>query len=196
MSSRTPAFDIGKPTILFDSHPQKQEGTVYSYYSSLKSSLYTAFTGDVPKHHNPGKLRVIWWTDDKKQGLKDFDLHEHELVRKAFYDLDGMKEVERVVVMGYSGQNPYIIGDEEWQEGGKKMGWKHESKGEEVFAKRKQAQTQQMNNSVEGRSGKLVDIDDVIEETDRLEEKKMREKREKMWKETEGMEEKKMREMV
>lgn len=101
-----------------------------------------------------------------------------------------------MIVMGYSGQNPYIIGDEEWEEGGKKMGWKHESKGEEVFAKRRQVQTQQMNNSVEGRSGKLVDIDDVIEETDRLEEKKMREKREKMWKETEGMEEKKMREMV
>ncbi|CAG8979899.1 hypothetical protein HYALB_00011263 [Hymenoscyphus albidus] len=197
MASRPQVFDIGKPTILFDSHPEKQEGYAYSYYSALKSSLYTAFTGDVPKHHNPGKLRIEWWTNDKKKGLRDYDLHEHELVRKAFYELDGMKEVERVVVLGYSGQNPYLIGEDEWEQGRKgKKGWKHETKGEEVFAKRKQAQIEQMNNSVEGRTGKLVDIDDVIQETDRLEEKKMREQREKMWKEAEGMQEQKMAEMV
>jgi hypothetical protein len=44
-----------------------------------------------------------------------------------------------------------------------------------------------LDNSKEGRTGKLVDIEGVIEEHDRAEEEKMRELREKYWKESDGL---------
>jgi hypothetical protein len=62
--SNEPNVNFGAPTIFFDSHPHEQESYLYSYWSSLKSNLKIAFTGEVPKFHSPGKLRIIWWTHD------------------------------------------------------------------------------------------------------------------------------------
>lgn len=62
--SNEPSLDFGTPTIFFDSHPDEQESYLYSYWSALKSNLKIAVTGEVPKFHSPGKLRIMWWTHD------------------------------------------------------------------------------------------------------------------------------------
>jgi hypothetical protein len=54
-----PNIDFGSPTIFFDSHPEEQESYLYSYWSSFKTTLKIAITGQVPKFLNPGTLRII-----------------------------------------------------------------------------------------------------------------------------------------
>jgi hypothetical protein len=184
--SNPPPIISGKPSILFDSHPEQQESHVGSYYSSLKSSLYTAFTGNVTPFHPPGQLRVIWWTVDGKKGMKDYDLHKHALVRDNFYALDGMKEVKRVIVMGYAGQNPYLLDDAE-KYGRQGLGWREKEMSPEEKRRHKEKSDELMNQAAEGRTGKLIDIDEVIEKSDALEEEKMRVAREKKWKENESL---------
>ena len=112
-----PNIDFGTPIILFDSHPSEQESYLTSYWTSFKSTMKTAFTGDVPKFHNPGTLRVIWFCNDGAKGIKDYELHEYMKVRDSFDSLLELPEVRRVVIMGYSGQNPYVL---QGREGGGK----------------------------------------------------------------------------
>jgi hypothetical protein len=38
--------------------------------------------------------------------MKDYDLHEYEQVRANFDVLLNIPEIRRVVIQGYSGQNP------------------------------------------------------------------------------------------
>jgi hypothetical protein len=184
--SNPPPIMTGKPTIFFDSHPERQESFLGSYLSSLKSTLYTAFTGDVTKFHPPGQLRVIWWTNDGTRGIKDYDLHKYALVRDNFYALEAMKEVTRVIVMGYPGQNPYML-DEVEKFGKHGKGWEHKEIGPEEKRRRKEKADEMMNQTAEGRNGKLIDIEAVIEKSDEIEERKMREKREKKWEESDGL---------
>ncbi len=111
--------------------------------------------------------------------MKDYELHEHAQVRGNFHLLLGMEEVRRVVIWGYSGQNPYILGGEGrnlWVEKGKRQGREEEEKNKET-----------MDNSKEGRTGMLVDIEDVIARHDKAEEAKRREEEGKIWKENEGL---------
>ncbi|KAG9232235.1 hypothetical protein BJ875DRAFT_467456 [Amylocarpus encephaloides] len=180
----TPKVVTGKPSILFDSRPEQQETYIGSYYSALKGQLYTALTGNVTPFHPPGQLRLIWWTVDGKRGMKDYDLHKHAMVRENFYELDGMKDVKRVVIMGYAGQNPFMLGEEEMY-GKSGNGWKEESEAE-VRARKKVAR-EKMDNAQEGRTGKLIDIEDVIEQSDKAEQQKLREAREKKWKDSDGL---------
>jgi hypothetical protein len=184
--SDPPPVITGKPTIFFDSHPEQQETLLGSYYSSLKSSLYTAFTGNVTKFHPPGQLRIIWWTNDGTRGMQDYDLHKYALVRDNFYALDAMKEVTRVIVMGYPGQNPYML-DEVEKFGKKGKGWEHKEMSPEEKRKRKEKAEEMMNQTAEGRTGKLIDIEDVIERSEEREEEKMRKMREKKWEENDGL---------
>jgi hypothetical protein len=114
--STEPTIDFGSPTIFFDSHPSEQESYLYSYWSSLKSQLHIAWSGDVPKFHAPSRLRIIWYTHDGNSGMKDYELHEFALVRKSFDAMLELDEVRRVVVMGYSKLDPYTVGA-----GGKNM---------------------------------------------------------------------------
>ena len=203
--SNPPNLNFGSPTIFFDSHPEEQESYLYSYWSSLKASLKIAYTGRVPKFLNPGQLRIIWYTQDGNEGLKDYELHEYALVRDNFDVLLNLSEVRRVVIMGYSGQNPYIIGDggrNPWQDRFDREFKKMEQEGRQAkLAQEKmehlvgkgerkrmeKEKTERLDNSKEGRTGKLVDIEGVIEEHDRAEEEKMRELREKHWKESDGL---------
>jgi hypothetical protein len=183
MSSSEPNLSFGSPTIFFDSHPSEQESYLYSYWSSLKSTLRIALTGEVPKFHHPGTLRIIWYTHDGNVGMKDYELHEHAQVRDNFDLLLGMEEVRRVVVWGYSGQNPYVIGSEgrnPWVDRAEK---EKRQKREEKEEKNKET----MDNSKEGRTGTLVDIEEVIKRHDKAEEERRREEEEKIWKENEGL---------
>ncbi|EHK99343.1 hypothetical protein M7I_4809 [Glarea lozoyensis 74030] len=166
-----PPVITGKPTIFFDNHPEQQESYLGSYYSSLKSTLYTAFTGHVTKFHPPGQLRIIWWTNDGARGMQDYDLHKYALVT-------------RVIIMGYPGQNPYMLDDAD-KFGKKGKGWKDLSEAE-MRAKKAKGE-EMMNQTAEGRTGKLIDIDGVIEKSEEIEEEKMRAKREQKWKENDGL---------
>jgi hypothetical protein len=203
--SNPPNLDFGSPTIFFDSHPEEQESYLYSYWSSLKLQLKIAYTGKVPKFLNPGQLRIIWYTHDGNEGLKDYELHEYKLVRDNFDVLLALPEVRRVVIMGYSGQNPYVLGaggrnpwqdrfDREFKKMEKEGKQAHlaqekmeHSVGKEERERIEKEKKERLDNSKEGRSGKLVDIEGVIEEHDRVEEERMREMREKHWKESDGL---------
>ncbi|KAH8762883.1 hypothetical protein F5882DRAFT_24058 [Hyaloscypha sp. PMI_1271] len=194
--SNEPNLNFGSPTIFFDSHPEEQESYLYSYWSSLKSNLKIAFTGEVPKFHSPGKLRIIWWTHDGNQGLKDYELHEYEQVRANFDILLNMPEIRRVVIQGYSGQNPYVLvnGTNPWQEKFRRM----EREARRAKALQKKAEGKGGQDAIfddfiggpkieKGKSGTLVDIDDVIEQNDRAEEERRRVDADKIWKENEGL---------
>ena len=61
-SEDPPNLDFGSPVIFFDTHPLEQESYLYSYYTSLKTQLTTAWTGVPPKSLLHGKLRIVWWT--------------------------------------------------------------------------------------------------------------------------------------
>lgn len=57
-----PNVNFGSPCIFYDSHPDQQPTWIGSYWQTLKSHLYIAWSGDVPKQLYPGMLRLIWWT--------------------------------------------------------------------------------------------------------------------------------------
>lgn len=166
--STLPNIDFGKPTVFFDSHPEEQESYLYSYWSSLKSQLKIAWTGDVPKPLNPGQLRIVWWTHEGHQGMKDYELHQYELVRNNFDSLLNLPDVRRVLIEGYSGQNPFIMASNPWADAEKKQ------KRQDRRHQREIEQTQRYDDSKEGRYGKLVDIESVIEANDRLEDERQK----------------------
>lgn len=146
-------------------------------------------TGIVPKFHPYGTLRIQWWTHDNNEGMKDYALHEYVLVKQNFDLLADMgDEVRRVVVKGWSGQNPYVhmADGRRIAAGGIYYGDKKKGSGErgpEWERKQKQA----FDNAEEGRTGKVIDIEEVIEAHDRLEEERKREQEERIWKENEGL---------
>jgi hypothetical protein len=202
-----PNINFGSPTIFFDSHPEEQESYLYSYWTSFKSTLKIAWTGKVPKFLNPGTLRIIWYTQDGNEGFKDYELHEYAIVRDNFDVLLKLDEVRRVVVMGYSGQNPYVMGAggrNPWQDKFRREFKKMDREGKEARlaqenmehgpstsqeerARMEKEKRERLDNSKEARTGKLVDIEEIIEEHDREEEERMRIVRERHWKENDGL---------
>ncbi|KAL3424142.1 hypothetical protein PVAG01_03423 [Phlyctema vagabunda] len=167
--SQVPNVDFGNPVIFFDSHPEEQEGYLYSYWSSLVSTLKIAWTGDVPKQLMPGKLRMVWWTTEGTQGVKDYELHQYELVRNNFDGLLALPEVRRCLITGYSGQNPFVMSSNPWADADKKF--KRDKKAQE---ERNQKQAQRLDDSKEGRQGTLVDIESVIKSNEKAEEERRR----------------------
>lgn len=160
----------------------------------------------MPKFHEPGKLRIIWWTQEGNEGMKDYEMHEYALVRDNFDALVALPEVRRVIVMGYSGQNPYVIGDRgrnPWREkfdrdlarikkeqkrmeASSKTGEKPNLKAGDV----EKITHERMDASKEGREGKAVDmsaIEKVIENGEREEEEMRRLQQERIAKETDGL---------
>jgi hypothetical protein len=118
--------------------------------------------------------------------MKDYELHEYALVRRNFDVLLDLPEVRRVVIMGYSGQNPYILGDKNpWVEKFTRMN--KVRKGWDERKDVKEGNKERMNDSKEGRVGKLVDINEIIEKNDEIEEQKRREEEERIATETEGL---------
>jgi len=196
-----PNVDFGTPVVFFDSHPEEQESYLYSYWSSFKSTMRTAWTGDVPKFHNPGTLRVIWYTHDGSRGFKDYDLHEYATVRDSFDVLLALPEVRRVVIMGYSGQNPYILGKRQGNGKESERADKLESEMDRIKEEGRRARLEQRkmegrdwkdryqaaDSNKEGRTGKLVDINAVIEKSDKVEEQRRKEQEDKTWKENDGL---------
>jgi hypothetical protein len=204
-----PNINFGTPTIFFDSHPSEQESYLSSYWSSFKSTLKIAWTGQVPKFLSPGTLRIIWYTHDGSEGMKDYELHEYAQVRDSFDMLLGLDEVRRVLVMGYSGQNPYVMGPggrNPWQDKfrrefrrvemeareaklaqetvGRNPGPSMSKEERERVEKEKK---ERLDNSKEGRAGKVVDIEELLEEHEREEQERMRVAKEKYWKESDGL---------
>ena len=57
--------------------------------------------------------RLIIIQTDGKEGNRDYELKEHDEVRRGFEKLAGLQEVARVMVLGYASQNPYAIYGEE-----------------------------------------------------------------------------------
>jgi hypothetical protein len=196
-----PNVDFGTPVVFFDSHPEEQESYLYSYWSSFKSTMRTAWTGDVPKFHNPGTLRVIWYTNGGSRGFKDYDLHEYATVRDSFDVLLALPEVRRVVIMGYSGQNPYILGKRQGNGKESERADKLESEMDRIKEEGRRARLEQRkmegrdwkdryqaaDSNKEGRTGKLVDINAVIEKSDKVEEQRRKEQEDKTWKENDGL---------
>lgn len=165
-TAKVPNIDFGSPVIFFDSNPEEQESYLYSYWSSLRSTLKIAWTGEVPPFHAPGKLRIIFWTFDGEQGIKDYELHEYSIVREAWEALFNMPSVKRALVMGYSGQNPYVT------EYGGSNPWVDTVKGE----KRQARKNENMENSKELRNGKMLDIESVINKAEEAERKKQKQR--------------------
>ncbi|KAH8602991.1 hypothetical protein B0O99DRAFT_604840 [Bisporella sp. PMI_857] len=95
------------PVIFMDSDPSMQPSYLGSYVVALRGQIYTALTGDVPKFHEPGKLRVVWWDTNGSQGLRDYELRQYREVETYWNSLRILPEVRRCVVMGYTKQNPY-----------------------------------------------------------------------------------------
>jgi hypothetical protein len=173
-----PNVDFGSPSILFDSHPEEQDSYLGSYWTSLKSQLHTAFWGDVPKFHPPGKLRIVWYTHDGSQGLKDYDLHQYVHVRDNFDVLLDRPEIHRVIIMGYSGQNPYVRGNERifgGLKGKQRVDANYETHEEQTV--RRKLYDEMMDKNREGRVGKAVHIEEVIWESDRIEDEEIEKKR-------------------
>jgi hypothetical protein len=133
--------------------------------------------------------------------MKDYELHQYALVRENFDVLLAMPEVRRVVIMGYSGQNPYMVGDRganpwaekfgrDWAQlkkerkraavGGSGMKSEKEEEAEERTRER-------MDASKEGRVGKVVDIEKIIEENDKVEEEARQREEERIAHENEGL---------
>ncbi|TKA36564.1 hypothetical protein B0A49_13582, partial [Cryomyces minteri] len=83
----TPNINFGSPIIIFDSHPEEQDSHFWSYWTTFKTTLSIAWTGDVPKPLHPGSLRIVWWTTDNVRGHKDYELHQHTLVKESFDSL-------------------------------------------------------------------------------------------------------------
>ncbi|KEQ87828.1 hypothetical protein D6D19_05431 [Aureobasidium pullulans] len=112
----TPNVRFGSPIIFFDSHPEQQNGYIASWVYAFRDHLKIAWTGDVPKKLFPGTLRLVWWTTDGVQGLRDFELHQSELIKSLWDSLLDNPDVARALVTGYSGQNPYVLsyGDNPW----------------------------------------------------------------------------------
>lgn len=67
-------------------------------------------------------LFPIFYTNTKSiqtdgvQGLRDFELHQSELIKSLWDSLLDNPDVSRALVTGYSGQNPYVLsyGDNPW----------------------------------------------------------------------------------
>lgn len=158
-TSEPPNVDFGSPVIFFDTNPEEQESYLYSFWSSLKSSLTIAWTGVVPPFHEPGKLRLVFWTSDGNQGIKDYELHEYELVREVWEKLFNTSDVKRALVTGYSGQNPYITNY------GASRTWVDAVERK----KRQERNNERMENSRQQRSGKAVDIEGLIKQAEEVE---------------------------
>ena len=61
-------------------------------------------------------LTLLSSQTDGNQGLRDFELHQAELIKSLWDSLLDNPDVSRALVTGYSGQNPYVLtyGDNPW----------------------------------------------------------------------------------
>ncbi|KAI9053651.1 hypothetical protein LZ554_002605 [Drepanopeziza brunnea f. sp. 'monogermtubi'] len=176
--------DFGRPVIFFDSHPEEQESYLYSYWSSFKSNLKIAWTGDVPKFHELGVLRIYFYTQEGKIGHKDYELREYEKVKEDWNKALELPEVRRAVVMGYSGQNPYTLGHNPWVEKFKK----DKRNQERAEAQRKKQDALRAERKKTLAAEDLIDFDDIIAQTEEAEvQREMKEKERRQ--EREGSEE-------
>ena len=111
-----------------------------------------------------------------------------------------MPEIRRVVIIGYSGQNPYILvnGTNPWQEmfkrmnreasRAKKLQENNERRGPPpAYEAGTNASQGTSGNEKGGKTGVLVDIEGVIEQNDRAEQERRRVDEDKIWKENEGL---------
>ncbi|CAD6439297.1 100c1ce5-9f3a-4242-bf0b-e5a499dbb541-CDS [Sclerotinia trifoliorum] len=114
----------------------------------------------------PGNPSHYILDSDNKECIKDYELHEYKLVREAWESLFNLPDVKRAIVMGYSGQNPYV------KDFGDKNPWEDKIEREKM-RQRKSAQRQ--GESKEGRAGKEIDIKEVIDRTEEEEVKKIAE---------------------
>lgn len=194
-------MDIGTPTTFLDSHPTEQNTSyIVSGLSFLRGQLYTAWTGIVPKPLLAGSLRIIWYMDNGKEGMKDYELHQSALVRENYEMLCSHPDVRRVLVRGYSGQNPWVLNSKGLDSELRKMKNearraraaqdKIEKKGAGVSTGKPGVvkQGESSSGAVAGpQMGTLLDIEDVIEQTDLEEEHKRKMAEERTWKESEGL---------
>ena len=109
--------------------------------------------------------------------------------------------------MGYSGQNPYVMGAggrNPWQDKFRREFKKMDREGKEARlaqekmehgpsisqegrSRMEKEKRERLDNSTEARTGTLVDIEELIEEHDREEEERMRIARERHWKESDSL---------
>lgn len=154
----------------------------------------------MPKPLLAGSLRIIWYMDNGKEGMKDYELHQSALVRENYEMLCSHPDVRRVLVRGYSGQNPWVLNSKGLDSELRKMKNearraraaqdKIEKKGAGVSTGKPGVvkQGESSSGAVAGpQMGTLLDIEDVIEQTDLEEEHKRKMAEERTWKESEGL---------
>lgn len=174
----------------------------------------TAWTGDVEKFHEAGTLRVVWYTITGQKGIRDFELSDYQVVREKFDVLLALPDVRRVCVIGYSGQNPYLRDASGWGEAKTKLQLEKEAMMKEAEKARQRKEREDARKVIEGGEaswkaerlkkgpsllntgnnekkwegkGKVLDIEGILEETDRVEMQRQREEEEKMWEEADGL---------
>jgi len=169
------------PVIFFDSHPEQQDSYLYSYVSSLKSTLSTAWTGIVPPFLEPGELRIVWWTTDGNEGNKDYPLRKYREVRDQYETLLNHPDVKRCLITGYPGQNPYAMTEDTR----KLVALLEESAGREAVI----SQEQKAAREAEAQ-GKLkvvrpdakterIDVDEIVEGSQKVDRERRLKAREK-----------------
>lgn len=136
------------------------------------------------------------------------------MVREKYDILLGLEDVRRVVVIGYSGQNPYLRDGPNWGEAKGKLELEREKMEAEAARARKRKEREDQKKIEEGGEaasaqerlkkgpsllntgvnekgwegkGKVLDIDGIIDETDRAEQERARILEEKMWEESDGL---------
>lgn len=105
--------------------------------------------------------------------------------------------MRRVVVRGWEGQNPFVhteegrrlasgifYADKKGSGAGRELGGWSEVERER---RRREGQEERFDSEREGRTGKVVDIEGVIEAHDRKEEERRKEQEGRIWKENEGL---------
>lgn len=154
------------PAIFMDSHPEEQDNYLTSWITTIRTNLAIAATGVVERSLVSGNLRLKWYTHDGSVGFKDYPLHDYDLVRNDYCSVLALTEVRRAMVLGHPDQNPYILinGKNPWIDL-----FKREKKQKEKLLREKRAR--EAKNVVQ--EGDFLNIDALIEETEKEEEKRI-----------------------
>lgn len=105
------------------------------------------------------------------QGLKDYELYQHALVKENYDSLLTIPDVRRCLITGFSGQNPYVMEyghDNPWIEQEAKL--ERERKRNEYWAKK------DAGRHHEGKAGKknaMENIEEVIMSNEEAEKERL-----------------------
>ncbi|KAJ9621626.1 hypothetical protein H2203_007115 [Taxawa tesnikishii (nom. ined.)] len=98
---------VGEPRVIFDSRQGPRPGYISETWTAFKKHLMVAWTAEPPKPLDPSNIRLVFVTTDNKEGFRDYELRQWELVETAWRSLAEDENVSYAYVVVYSGRNPY-----------------------------------------------------------------------------------------